>query len=489
MRHFHFSDGKSDKFWSIEREGKQLTVTYGRMGSKGQTQTKELPDEAAAEKEEERLIREKQGKGYVEVSSSPAVSPMRQALEEALTADPDELAGHMAYADWLQEQGDPRGEFIRLQLDLERADLPGGERKALQGREDTLLRAHGREWLGSLAPFLLENRATWEDQAAVYPVEYQYRFARGWLDSLHIHDLSLDLAAEMARAPELRLLRRLVLENWYYEQEATEEMRRRYRIPEDTNFPSLYPLLRSPYLTNIQIFQLGEQADDTIRRSGSARSGYYYGLNYRCYASGEVAVDLVKKMPRLQELYLFADRVDTGKLFGLRTLDNLRVLQVYHCWEYPLEVLARNKTLGHLTHLLLHPKAQGAWTLRDEGPYITFAGVRALLRSPHLNNLTHLQLRLTDIGDPGCEEIVRSGILKRLKLLDLRHGAVSDAGARILASCPDLANLDRLELSRNRLTQEGEHLLRQVLGARLNAEHQQTSREEPDQYLYEGDYE
>jgi uncharacterized protein (TIGR02996 family) len=44
--------------------------------------------------------------------------PTRAALETALFDHPDDLATHMAYADLLREQGDPRGEFIQVQLAL-----------------------------------------------------------------------------------------------------------------------------------------------------------------------------------------------------------------------------------------------------------------------------------------------------------------------------------------------------------------------------------
>jgi hypothetical protein len=195
-------------------------------------------------------------------------------------------------------------------------------------------------------------------------------------------------------------------------------------------------------------------------------------------------------MPRLEELYLFASGTDLGTLFDLKTLTHLRVLQVYHTWMYPLEKLAANPAFGQLTHLLLHPKARGAWTSSDEEPYITFEGVRAILRSPHLRNLTDLRLRLTDIGDRGCEEIVRSGILKRLKTLDLRHGCVSDEGARMLADSPDLKNLEGLDLSRNELTEKGIAAL-EAVGILLLTEHQHgpTSNLSDREYLYEGDYE
>ncbi len=42
-------------------------------------------------------------------------------LEAAIEADPDDPAGYAVYADWLQAQGDPRGELIALQLACWRA--------------------------------------------------------------------------------------------------------------------------------------------------------------------------------------------------------------------------------------------------------------------------------------------------------------------------------------------------------------------------------
>jgi uncharacterized protein (TIGR02996 family) len=58
-------------------------------------------------------------------------------LLAAILADPADLAARAVYADALQEAGDPRGEFIALQL-VGRATR----------REKTLLAAHRNQWLG-----------------------------------------------------------------------------------------------------------------------------------------------------------------------------------------------------------------------------------------------------------------------------------------------------------------------------------------------------
>ncbi len=68
-RKFEYSDSKSHKFWHIEISGNLITTTYGRIGTDGQSKTKELADDAAAQKEYDKLIKQKTSKGYEEVGS------------------------------------------------------------------------------------------------------------------------------------------------------------------------------------------------------------------------------------------------------------------------------------------------------------------------------------------------------------------------------------------------------------------------------------
>jgi predicted DNA-binding WGR domain protein len=68
-RRFEFRDGKSSKFWEIIVSDQEHTVRFGRIGSAGQSQTKAFPSNADARRDAERLITEKQRKGYDEVVS------------------------------------------------------------------------------------------------------------------------------------------------------------------------------------------------------------------------------------------------------------------------------------------------------------------------------------------------------------------------------------------------------------------------------------
>ena len=59
-----YIQGNSKKFWEISRAENSLTVRFGRIGTAGQTQTKASANEAAAEREMQKLISEKRKKGY-----------------------------------------------------------------------------------------------------------------------------------------------------------------------------------------------------------------------------------------------------------------------------------------------------------------------------------------------------------------------------------------------------------------------------------------
>ena len=66
------------------------------------------------------------------------------AFLRAVKDAPDDDAPRLLLADWLEEQGDPRGEFIRLQLAPEDESRPASERRALRARESELLERHER---------------------------------------------------------------------------------------------------------------------------------------------------------------------------------------------------------------------------------------------------------------------------------------------------------------------------------------------------------
>ncbi|HYO64467.1 MAG TPA: DUF4132 domain-containing protein [Archangium sp.] len=90
MRRFEFVEGSSQKFWEIELQGTEFTVRWGRIGTNGQTQQKSFANTAKAQAEHDKLIAEKQKKGYSEVGgdSNTGVAAPPSAPDEAQQAAP-----------------------------------------------------------------------------------------------------------------------------------------------------------------------------------------------------------------------------------------------------------------------------------------------------------------------------------------------------------------------------------------------------------------
>lgn len=66
VRRFECVEGTARKFWSIQQEGTGVTVSFGRIGTRGQTQIKQFATDERAAAEVNKLVAEKVKKGYVE---------------------------------------------------------------------------------------------------------------------------------------------------------------------------------------------------------------------------------------------------------------------------------------------------------------------------------------------------------------------------------------------------------------------------------------
>ncbi|KQP18998.1 DUF4132 domain-containing protein [Methylobacterium sp. Leaf100] len=85
MDRYELVEGSSAKFWEADVTGTTLTVRFGRLGTQGQSKDKTFPDEAAAVKEKDKLVREKTAKGYARVGAAPAAA-VEQAAPASATA-------------------------------------------------------------------------------------------------------------------------------------------------------------------------------------------------------------------------------------------------------------------------------------------------------------------------------------------------------------------------------------------------------------------
>ncbi len=102
MKHYlTFQDETSDKFWQIETSEKSFTVTYGRTGTSGQSQTKTFDSEALCLKEAEKILAEKRKKGYVEDGVESVVVAAKPRAKSDKPEKVDNLAEVLAEYDKL----------------------------------------------------------------------------------------------------------------------------------------------------------------------------------------------------------------------------------------------------------------------------------------------------------------------------------------------------------------------------------------------------
>jgi DNA ligase-1 len=94
-RRFECTEDGSAKFWEISVSGSSHTVTFGKLGTGGQSKTKEFADAAAAAADAAKLVGEKTKKGYVETGgvSAPKPAAPKPAPEAAPPPADDEDEG------------------------------------------------------------------------------------------------------------------------------------------------------------------------------------------------------------------------------------------------------------------------------------------------------------------------------------------------------------------------------------------------------------
>lgn len=109
---------------------------------------------------------------------------------DTIIANPDDDGPRLVYADWLEERGDPRGEFIRLQIQLngrkmldESPSRHCGKENALRQRERQLLYGNEKKWLNGLPGDWPVAHLDGVVNVTFYGAA-SYRFRRGFVEDI-----------------------------------------------------------------------------------------------------------------------------------------------------------------------------------------------------------------------------------------------------------------------------------------------------------------
>lgn len=86
-KYLEFIEGTSSKFWCVETNDNLMTITYGKIGTAGKSDTKNMPSAEAAEKEALKQANGKIKKGYVE-KDAPGEMPAPKAPASQKPAAP-----------------------------------------------------------------------------------------------------------------------------------------------------------------------------------------------------------------------------------------------------------------------------------------------------------------------------------------------------------------------------------------------------------------
>jgi uncharacterized protein (TIGR02996 family) len=414
---------KGNRLWAIESVGKRVTTTWGVVGGKTQSKSAGHGTVKAATLRIWSDARLKLRAGYVETTfrgDLPLSDPTAQGLIEALAEDPDDIAAHMAFSDWLSEQADDRltawGEFIRLQL-VEEPRRVGKLKSPDTKRIEELRDEYEIHWLGEgLAMSLLcmgsdysDNLYSWLDGAK------PRRYVRGWLDSFTVFCLDKTTVRAMGQATALRLTRSLTISS--------------QRLIEHEN-GSLALLAKSSVLKNVR------------------------HLSYLSYRLDTGLYDFIQSFPRLKSLRLAVLGLAAGRVFAMPELASLDTLEVIGPDRYSIKKLTKNPAVANLRRLALNT------TTDPDGRFDEFAGslgdaeLDAICQSRHLKGLKELAFHSSEITPNGCMALISSGILTRLELLDLTHGDLNDTAMEIFLMVPDFAKIPRVILDENYLSPE-----------------------------------
>jgi len=454
-----FKDKKSQKFWEASLDGPKLLTRWGRIGTDGQSQQKKFKYDFEARRAMREQVDAKLKKGYrraktaaeLELEKPPEHPSKRNPrLEQAVLDAPDDKSRWRVYSDWLQGEGDPRGELMALQIQLET------KRDAkLSKRAGAILEQHAAALLGPLRahPTTLDGKdkpvATWR---------------RGFIDSLRISYNSyardgqppIDVPkwlSEVLEHPSAVFVREIVLAE--YNTGDWDKKRSSSQVYQHLTDQIVDAAPRALERLVVGEYEFPDETEISWTWLGSVGGIWKVcpKLKSLTMQGGSIALGTIDA-PSLTELTL-----RTGGLPGpaLKSLAAAAMPKLER-----LEVWLGTGEYG------------GEHDVADLAP---------LLTGKLTPKLTHLGLKNAQHQDEVAILLAKAPIVKQLTSLDLSMGCMTDDGALALAKGARGWNLQSLDVSENYLSSVGIAAVKK-LANKVNVKSQREADDDGDGTVY-----
>jgi uncharacterized protein (TIGR02996 family) len=372
---------------------------------------------------------------------------MHAAFMEDIIANPEDDTPRLVYADWLEENGDPkRAEFIRVQIEAARLVEDDPMYEGLATRAEELLQRDRDNWFGDLAgarytvargfPASLKADALWfAERGSVpqYPLRHvmvrtmnaQSRLTAGLLDRL-------SACNGLERITDLEAYRPLIGPG------AILAFLREARVSA-LECLSLVGTGPGVFLLDWLAHPYHQPRFDALALEGAEISGNAIG-NFEALLP-RLRVFSLKDVPQSASIMKAL-----GQARDLSRLRELRLNYVEATAER-LRPILTNRTLGDLEVLDLSGNHLGVGLvplltpgrfpkLRSLYLYLNGCspdGVRALCNALPPSGMEALSLAYSRIGDEGAAHLAACPALSALNYADLRHCGIEDAGTMALA--------------------------------------------------------
>ncbi|HLL23521.1 MAG TPA: TIGR02996 domain-containing protein, partial [Kofleriaceae bacterium] len=374
-------------------------------------------------------------------------------LEAAIVANPTDRDAYAVFADWLQEQGDPRGELMSLQL--------GHKDKQAK----SFIEKHVDYFLGPLAPHQtvydkgLNNsrshlrtsaqEAEWQktqQQAFLWRNGYIYR-VRLSHDEYSTPDFDgeiSDILAQTFAHPSGRYVVELAFQS--------------NGDPNETDLQSIIDVIAKKAPPTVRKITFGDNVDQV--------SWHHTGNLGKLW----------KGVPGLKTLEIETGELEVGKMVA-PALERAVIITG-----------GLSKSCGKHLATAAMPKIRHLEIYYGDAEYggdCTAKEVKPLLDRSDLSHLTYLGLKNAQFSDEIAKLVGGTKVLKTLKTLDLSLGTMTDEGAAALAAAKDsLKHLEVLDLTRNYLSKDGIKLVKGICPKVVTSSQEEPDEDDGQRYYY-----